>query len=220
LVAVIPWFRPLFQQRIPIQRRPMFRGARVQINAHDSSVPYGTATRFQARIEVVSGVCSDTPNNRALLVEDVFRRFIEARVEFILALERCAFKGWPDRRAAIRSNTHLQELFYELLSLRLKHLVLRNDSDDIGWNEYTSTEKVHVRVQDGWSEDEEQALRLRDKVYAQIQSEILKVKTATDPPALDGPFAMVKRDPELLSAWSRLNNTVLALDRELSLEFS
>jgi hypothetical protein len=102
----------------------------------------------------------------------------------------------------------------------LKYLVLRSASDDIGWNEYTSTEKVHVRVQDGWSEDEEQALRLCDNVYAQMQSEILKVTATTDPPALDGPFEMAKRDPELLSAWSRLNNTVLALDRELSLESS
>jgi hypothetical protein len=189
-------------------------------HAHGRSVSYGTATRFQARVEVVSGVCSGTPNIRALLVEHVFHRFIEARVEFILALERCALKGWPDRRAAIRSNTHLQELFYELLSLRLKHLVLRSASDNIGWSEYTTTEKVHVRVQDGWSEDEEQALRLCDKVYAQMQSEILKVTAATEPPALDGSFAMVKRDPELLSAWSRLNNSILALDRELSLESS
>jgi hypothetical protein len=168
----------------------------------------------------VNGVCSVKPETRALLVEGVFLRFIEARVEFILALERCTLKGWPDKRAAIRSNTHLQQLFYELLSLRLKHIVLRSASDDSGWNEYTSTEKVHVRVQDGWSEDEEQALRLCDNAYAQIQSEILKVKATADPSALDGPFAMVKRDPELLSAWSRLNNTVLALDRELSLESS
>jgi hypothetical protein len=159
----------------------------------------------------VSGVCSVKPNPRALLVEDVFRRFIEARVEFHLALERCALKGWPDRRAAIRSSTHLQQLFYERLSLRLKHLVLRGASDDVRWNEYTSTEKVHVRIQDGWSEDEERALRLSDQAYAQLESEILQVEATTDPPALDGPFTIVKRDPELLSAWSELNNTVSPL---------
>lgn len=168
----------------------------------------------------MKGVCSVKSTARALLVEDVFHRFIEARVEFILALEGAALKGWPDRRAAIRSNTQLQQFFYELLSLRLKHLVLRSASEDVRWNEYTSTEKVHVRVQDGWSEDEEQALRLCDKAYARIQDEILKVKATTDPPALDGPFTMAKRDPELLSAWSKLNNTVLALDRELAFESS
>jgi hypothetical protein len=134
-----------------------------------------------------------------------------------LALERCALKGWPDRKTPIRKATHMQELFYERLSLRLKDLVQRSGLDDTRWTEYTSTKIVHVRVQDGWSEEEEQALRLCNKAYAQIQSEILKVEATTEPPALEEPFAMAKRDPELHSAWSMMNNTVLALDRELAL---
>jgi len=168
----------------------------------------------QARDEIVS-----TVSQRALLVEDVFRRSIEARLEFVAALERCALKGWPDRSAAIRSSSRMQQLFFERLSYRLKHLVLRSStSDDIRWNEYTKTNKMHARVQSGWSVDEEEALLLCDKAYAQIQSEILKVEATTDPPALDGPFTMAKRDPELISAGWKLNNTILALDRELALE--
>ena len=73
---------------------------------------------------------------RAKLVEDVFHRYLEAQREMSLALQRCALKGWPDRRALIRNATHLQELFYERLSLRLKHLVLRSASDDMGWNDH------------------------------------------------------------------------------------
>jgi hypothetical protein len=155
---------------------------------------------------------------RAKLVEEVFLRYLDARRAFNLALERCALKGWPDRSAAVRNAARLQELFYEILSLRLKHLVLRSASNDIGWNEYTSTEKVQVRVQDGWSEHEEQTLRLRDTAYAQIQSEITKLQAAADPETLIEPFNMAKRDPELVSAGWRLNNTVLALDRELALQ--
>lgn len=166
----------------------------------------------------MSGVCSVKPGARALLVEDVFRRYLEARQEFNLALERCSLKGWPDKKAAVRNATYLQELFYERLSVRLKHLVLRSGLDEIRWNEYTSTAKVHERLQGGWSESEEQALRLCDKAYARMQSEIAKLQATADPPALDGPFTMAKRDPELVSAGSKLDSTIRALDRELSLE--
>ena len=166
----------------------------------------------------MSGIRSVSPDTRALLVEDVFLRFIGARMEFNSTLERCALKGWPDRSAAIRSSTRLQQLYYERLPIRLKHLVLRSAADNTRWNEYSSTEKVHARVQKCWSEGEEASLTSYDKAYAQIQAEILKVEATTDPPALEDPFAMVKRDPELHSAWSRLNSTVLALDRELAPE--
>jgi hypothetical protein len=165
-----------------------------------------------------SRVCSGKPINRALLVEDVFRRLIEARVRFAFELAQCALKGWPDRRAAIHSSARLQQLFFERLPMRLKYLVLQSSTDNIRWNEYTNTQKVHLRVQEGWAEEEEQALRSCDKGYAQIQSEILEVEATTDPPALVDPFAMAKRDPELLAAWSKLNTTVLALDRELANE--
>jgi hypothetical protein len=89
--------------------------------------------------------------------------------------------------------------------------------DDIRWNEYTSTAKVHERLQRGWSEDEEQALRLCEKAYARMQSEIAELQATADPPSLDGPFTMAKRDPELISAGSKLDSTIRALDQELSL---
>ena len=53
---------------------------------------------------------------------------------------------------------------------------------------------------------------------AQLQTKTMRVEAATDPPALDGPFGMAKHDRELHTAWSKLNDTVLALDRELNLE--
>ena len=168
----------------------------------------------------MSGVCSVKPGARALLVADVFRRFLEARREFNLALERCSLKGWPDRKAAIHNATHLQKVFFERLSVRLKDLVLRSGLDDISWNEYTTTRKVHERLQDGWTDDEEQALRLCDKAYARMEGEIAKLQTTADPPALDGPFTMAQRDPDLVSAGIKLESTVRALDRELALESS
>jgi hypothetical protein len=110
----------------------------------------------------------------------------------------------------------VQELFSSRLSARLTHLVLQNGSDDATWSDYTSAAKVQERLQEGWSEQEEQTLRLRDAEYAQMQSKIAQLQALADPPALEEPFRMARRDPELVAAAWKLNNTVFALDRELA----
>jgi hypothetical protein len=154
---------------------------------------------------------------QAKLVEDVFLRYLDARRAFSLALERSAIKGWPDRSAVVRNATRVQALFFSQLTARLIHLVLRNGTDDTMWNGYTTTSKVHRRLQDQWSEHEEQTLRLRDPTYAEIQGEITALQASADPDALVEPFNMAKRDPELVAAGWKLNDTTLALDRELAL---
>ena len=156
-------------------------------------------------------------SGRAGLVEEVFFRYLDARRTFNLALERCALKGWPDRSAAIRNATQLQELYFSQLSARLTHLVLQEGSDDVNWLDYTNTFKVHERLQDRWSEHEEQTLRLSDSAYSQIESEISKREAAADPEILIEPFNMAKRDPELIAAGHELNDTTFALDRKLAL---
>jgi hypothetical protein len=114
----------------------------------------------------------------------------------------------------------VQELFFSQLSARLTHLVLQSGSDDNTWNDYTNTAKVHRRLQELWSEHEEQTLRLRDMAYPQIQSEITELQAIADPQALEEPFRMARRDPELITAAWKLDNTVRSLDRELALESS
>ena len=155
--------------------------------------------------------------SRAKLVEDVFLRCIDARLAFNHELERCAIKGWPDRRAPARTAARIQELYFSQLSARLSHLVLQNGSDDTAWNAYTNTAKVQERLQEGWTERDERALRSRDSAYVRIESEIVALQAIADPEALDGPYAMAKRDPELIAAGWKLNNTVWELDRELAL---
>lgn len=181
---------------------------------------YSAQSRDVGTGEIMSKSGLVKPIARANLVEEVFLKYLDARRAFNLELERCALKGWPDRSVAIRNAARLQELYYSLLSARLNHLVLQNGSDDATWNNHTNTLKVHERLQDQWSEREEQTLRLSDTAYAQIQSEITKLEAAADPEALIEPFNMAKRDPELVSAGWRLNNTVLDLDRELALQTS
>ena len=167
--------------------------------------------------EIVSESGPMKTSTRAKLVEDVFLRCLDARRTFSRGIGRCAIKGWPDRGAAVRITTRVQELFFAQLSARLTHFVLQNGSDDTTWNEYTNTAKVHERLQECWSEHEEQTLRLRDRAYAQIQSEITALQAIADPQSLEEPFRMARRDPELIAAAWELDKTVRALDRELAL---
>jgi hypothetical protein len=156
------------------------------------------------------------PDARAKLVEGVFLRYLDARREFSLALERCAIKGWPDRRTAVRTSARVQGLFFSQLAARLTHLVCEHGLNDAMWSGYTTTLQVHDRVQELWSEQEEQTLRLRDAAYAQMQCEISELQSVVAPVALDEPFKMAKRDPELVVAGWKLNNATLAFDRELA----
>jgi hypothetical protein len=155
-------------------------------------------------------------NASARLVERVFLKCLEARNAFSLELERCSIKGWPDRSAAIRISTRVQELFSLQLSARLTHLVRRHGSDDALWSAYTSTAKVQERLQEGWSDQEEAVLQKENGEYAQIQIKIAQLQALADPAALEEPFGMARRDPEFIAAAWKLNNTVFALDRELA----
>jgi hypothetical protein len=137
---------------------------------------------------------------------------------FNRVLEHCALKGWPDRRAAICNATRFQELCYQRLNIRLNDLVRREGILTSGWESYTNTEKMHARLQDEWSDEEERALRLSNSNYALMRIEIERLQAIGDPATLDGPFEMARRDPELRSAGSLLDSTVRSLDRELALE--
>jgi hypothetical protein len=155
-------------------------------------------------------------NARAKLVEGIFLRYIDARIAFCFALQRCAIKGWPDRRALVTQSTRAQELFFAQLSARLNHLVRHAGSDDTQWNKYRTTNEVHERLWEYWSEQEKEALKLRDPAYGELQRAISELQAISDPDALTEPFKMAKRDPELIAAGWELNNIALALDRELA----
>ena len=156
------------------------------------------------------------PSARAKLVEEVFVECINARLEFNQALERCAIKGWPDRVRPARIAARVQELYASQFSARLIYLVLENGLDDAEWSNYTSTAQVQERLQDRWSEHEEHSLRSRDMAYAKLEGEIAQLQAASDPEALEEPYSMAKRDPELIVAAWKLNNTVWELDRKLA----
>ncbi|HEY8052929.1 MAG TPA: hypothetical protein VIE42_08985 [Steroidobacteraceae bacterium] len=131
--------------------------------------------------------------------------------------ERCAIKGWPDKKAALHRVFRIQELFCEREALRLNHLLCDSAYDHAVWKGYASISIVHDRLEGGWTNVEEQVLSSSDATYAAVQNEIENLNAANDPVALEGPFRMARRDPELIAATHNLENKVRELDVQLSL---
>jgi hypothetical protein len=157
------------------------------------------------------------PNPRALFVRDVFRQFFDARRSFLEILERCVIKGWPDRKAAVRVNFRLQELFYACETLRLDHLVNHSSSNQAAWGSYVSLSNVHERLNKGWGDLDEATLKNNDSAYAAMQTEIEALRPLIDPAALEEPFRMAGRDPELLTATQDLEGKSRELNQQLAL---
>jgi hypothetical protein len=58
----------------------------------------------------------------ANMVQDVFRRAVASKRAFLMVAERCAIKGWPDRKIALRNAFRLQELLGTREELRFEYL--------------------------------------------------------------------------------------------------
>jgi hypothetical protein len=154
---------------------------------------------------------------RATLLEEVFRRYLDARHEFNFLLERCTVKGWPDKKAALHVAIRLQELFLTREALRLSHLVQSSTVDVADWSSYTNMAMVHKRLEEDWNVREEEALRGSHPEYAALQREIESLQAVLDPVGLEGPFAMVRRDAEVIAAGWAFDRLVRSLERQLSL---
>lgn len=143
------------------------------------------------------------------------REYLSAQREFLIVCERCSLKGWPEKKAALRMAFRLQELYCERQILRLKHLQ-SSVSDDAEWYSLRSISKIHERLEQRWETNEEEALCKTDSAYGAVQAEIRELKAELDPVGLEGPFAMLARDAENITARRVLAEKVRELDRELS----
>jgi hypothetical protein len=157
-----------------------------------------------------------TPRTRVILVQDVFRQCIDARLYFNAVIKRCASKGWPDKKAAIETAFRIQEAFLKRLMVRLDYLAQHGEFSETEWSSYTSTALVHTRVQDDWTPLEEAALVRDDVAYAALKNELEELRKNADPAALEEPYQMARRDPELIAAGYELDRKVRELDERLS----
>ena len=115
--------------------------------------------------------------SRAPLVVGAVQQYLDAQRKFLVVLEQCSVKGWPDRRDALRTAFRLQELYCEREALRLRHLQNSN-SDDSVWNSYTSISAMHKRLEEGWQASDEQELSKSDATYRALQARIEELTTS------------------------------------------
>jgi len=147
------------------------------------------------------------------VIRDAYLRYTEAKQDFFRVLERCALRGWPDRKVAIRNAVRLQELLSEQERLRLSYLEACDSTDSV-WQAPTIA-AVYKRLRDDWKADTETALLSGDAGYAALQQEIEQLQVKLDSEALTGPLEMAKRDEEFVAASRDLAHTTRALDGEL-----
>jgi hypothetical protein len=154
---------------------------------------------------------------RATLVRDAFRQYLEALRGFQVVLERCSLKGWPDKKADLRTAFRIQELLYEQMAIRLNYLLTDGASEDATWNSCTSISKVQERLQEGWKDSDEETLSKSNGLYAAIQKEIDELRSILDSDGLTAPLKMARRDPEEIAAGHAISTRLRELDRQLSL---
>ena len=152
----------------------------------------GVSKRLHMRLGVHK---AKSESNRAALVLSAARQYLYGQRELVQTMERCAIKGWPDRKAALSVAFRIQHLFHERELLRLEYLS-HQTSPDL-WRSFTSISLVRERLQQAWKADDEETLRRSEAGYVAVQKEIDDLQRVLDPVALDGPLNMAKRDPEV-----------------------
>lgn len=151
----------------------------------------------------------------AIAIRDIFRQYIEAKREFGVIAERCLLKGWPDRKTAIQSTSRLGTLVAETEWLRFEYLMSAGPFDAAVLKSFAC---IFDRLDKGWGDSEELALRDKNPTYRDVSRELEAAnatKAALDPTALDGPFAGAKGDPEFRRAFAALDKKHRQLEEQL-----
>jgi hypothetical protein len=150
----------------------------------------------------------------------MFSQYIDARLECNSMLKRCAAKGWPDMIGAIDVAARLQEALLKSLVRRLDYVLQSSDPTAPKVRSYATTAQIHIKVDDGWSAQEEASLLRTDAQYALLIQETENLKGLLDSEGLKEPYRMAKKDRELIAALWDLKHKVQSLDDELSSEIS
>jgi hypothetical protein len=119
--------------------------------------------------------------NRAALVQKVFRKYLQVTREFWKAARRCAVKGSPEQKTALRRAIRLQFLLIDRQTSRFAYL-LKLDTFD--WAHPGTIDSINQRLDQGWRENEEETL-LNSDSYRDIVREIEDIRSDWDSKSLE-----------------------------------
>lgn len=152
--------------------------------------------------------------DRRKLIQAAYQEYLKAKHELFAISELCAFKGWPDRKDALKIAFRIQFLFNEVEALRLEYVLQRNFSEIIV---RTSVAGIFKRLINEWSEDEEAALKEDNPTYTDVVSEIARLNAKKDSAAVDGPLQAMEKDPEYIRAREMMRRVLREVNKKLAL---
>jgi hypothetical protein len=141
--------------------------------------------------------------SRRTLLRDTFRKSQASYLEFVATAEQCALRVSPDFKLAWQNVYKLQRLLKDQQSIRFEHLLKACHLD---CSRFESLDAIAERLEAGWSDPEESALRVLNAKYNKISLEIADIRSKWRPHAVGESFKMLENDPEYQTARLALSN--------------
>jgi hypothetical protein len=128
---------------------------------------------------------------RATIVREVFREYMESCRENTKLAEQRALGASPDHIPILLNCFRLQHLLGERLTIRFEYLLTTKSLDCAPFN---SLDDVQKRLDQGWTEAEEVAIKEDNSHYCDISREIEAIQFKWLPDSLTAPLRELMRD--------------------------
>lgn len=128
---------------------------------------------------------------RATIVREVFREYMESCRESTKITEQRALEASPDHIPILLNCFRLQHLLLERLTIRFEYLLTTKSLDCAPFN---SLDDLQKRLDQGWTEAEEVAIKKGNSHYCDISREIGTIQLEWLPDSLTTPLRELMRD--------------------------
>ena len=135
--------------------------------------------------------------SRRTLLRNTFRKSQASYREFLDVVEQCALRVSPEFKLAWQIVYRLQRLLMEQRTIRFKYLLQTRVLD---CSLFETLDAIAERLDAGWSDAEESALRTLDARYNKISLEIADIRSKWKPYAVGESFKILENDPEYQTA--------------------
>jgi hypothetical protein len=152
--------------------------------------------------------------NNAIVVREIFLKYLKATRDFTVSAERCSIKVSPGQTIALQNAFRLQLLFNDRDALRFEYL-LRGDALEI--LEMKSLYAMSDRLRQGWGGVEESDLRETNLNYVDVLRQIELLEGSLDSIALEEPLNAVKRDSDYQEARRVIAEKIQKFHKQLSI---
>ena len=142
---------------------------------------------------------------------EAYLTYLEAKRTWLLDLEACTLKDWPDLDFAIRNKFRLQLFYDERTALRLEYLLRR---DPTRFESVKSLSDISQQVDTSWNENDNTAASTDDRMYRDIEEQISCLKALENLP-IGEPLAALEKTSEYARALRLLQEKMREIDTAL-----